>query len=376
MTNREAEFPFADDLGPARVMHLYEPALDLRAVLVVDNVSLGPSIGGLRMGTAVSTEECFRLARAMTLKNAAAGLRHGGGKSVIFADPSMPLDRKEQLVRAFARMVERDTDYIVGPDMGTNEQAMAWVHDEIGRSVGLPAATGGIPLDEIGATGFGVAAAVEVAANRLGIALEGARVAVQGFGAVGRHAARFLAERGTVLVGASDSRGATTNAGGLDLDALTDHKQAGNSVATFEGGAGGEADALIDVECEIWIPAAQPDVIRAGNVDRLHTRIVAQGANIPATPEAELSLHARGVCVLPDFIANAGGVICAAVEYAGGSESDAFKAIDERIRANTAAVLAESAEAATSPRAAALALAERRVREAMTYRRWGSSTPS
>ena len=370
MSARDSEFPFADDLGPARVMHLYEPALDLRAVLVVDNVARGPSIGGVRMGTEVSTEEAFRLARAMTLKNAAAGLRHGGGKSVIFADPSMPLDQKEQLIRAFARMIERDVDYIPGPDMGTNEQAMAWVHDEIGRSVGLPAALGGIPLDVIGATGFGVRTAVEVAAEHLGIPLEGARVAVQGFGAVGRHAARFLAERGAILVAAADSRGTTSNPDGLDVAALTAHKATGASVATFEGGTPGEADAVVDEECEIWIPAAQPDVIRSDNVDRLQTRIVAQGANIPATPEAEARLHERGILVIPDFIANAGGVISAAVEYRGGTEAEAFRVIDERIRENTAVVFRDALEAGITPRSAALALAERRVRDAMTYRRW------
>jgi glutamate dehydrogenase (NAD(P)+) len=367
---RAAEFPFADDLGPARVMHLYEPALDLRAVLVIDNVARGPAIGGVRMGTQVSTEEAFRLARAMTLKNSAAGLRHGGGKSVIFADPSMPLDQKEQVIRAFARMIERDVDYIPGPDMGTNEQAMAWVHDEIGRAAGLPAALGGIPLDEIGATGFGVRAAVDVAAEHLGIPIEGARVAVQGFGAVGRHAARFLAERGAILVAAADSRGMTANPAGLDIEALSAHKVGGAGVAQFEGGTAGEADAIIDVECEIWIPAAQPDVIHAGNVDRLQARIVAQGANIPATAEAEARLHKRGVLVIPDFIANAGGVISAAVEYRGGTETEAFLTIDECIRDNTAEVLRDATEANITPRAAALALAERRVREAMTYRRW------
>lgn len=370
MTARNAEFPFADDLGPARVMHLYEPSLDLRAVLVVDNVACGPSIGGLRMGSGVSTEECFRLARAMTLKNAAAGLRHGGGKSVIFADPRMPTDEKEERIRAFARMIERDTDYIVGPDMGTDERAMAWVQDEIGRSVGLPAALGGIPLDEIGATGFGVRTAIEVAAEQIGVPLEGARVAVQGFGAVGRHAARFLVERGAILVAAADSRGMTSNPDGLDVTALTAFKASGAGVADFEGGTPTASDAIIDVVCDIWIPAAQPDVIRADNVDRLQARIVAQGANIPATAEAEEQLHARGVLVLPDFIANAGGVICAAVEYRGGGEREAFKVIDEQIRQNTAAVLREARDSGTTPRAAAIAFATRRVREAMTYRRW------
>jgi glutamate dehydrogenase/leucine dehydrogenase len=130
------------------------------------------------------------------------------------------------------------------------------------------------------------------------------------------------------------------------------------------------ADAIIDVECDIWIPAARPDVVRADNVARLRARLMPQGANIPCTPEAEAALHERGVLVVPDFIANAGGVICAAIEYRGGTQRAAFDSIDERIRANTRAVLEESRRAKTLPRAAALALAERRVRAAAQTRRW------
>ena len=131
----------------------------MKAIVVVDNVACGPAIGGTRMAPDVSFEECFRLARAMTLKNAAAGLPHGGAKSVIFGDPSMDPDLKERWIRAFAQGIRGITDYIPGPDMGTNETAMAWVKDEIGRAVGLPRVLGGIPLDEIGATGWGLAVA-------------------------------------------------------------------------------------------------------------------------------------------------------------------------------------------------------------------------
>ena len=173
-------FRLADDLGPAKVIHLQEPAIGLKAVLVIDNVACGPSIGGLRMAPDVSTEECARLARAMTLKNSAAGLPHGGGKSVLVGDPRMPLPDKERLIRAFAHALRNETDYIFGPDMGTDETCMAWVKDEIGRSVGLPAEIGGIPLDEFGATGWGLLQCAEVAAQFARLKLGGARVAVQG----------------------------------------------------------------------------------------------------------------------------------------------------------------------------------------------------
>ena len=164
-------FALGDELGPAKVVHVAEPARGLRAVLVIDNVACGPSIGGLRMAPDVSTLECARLARAMTLKNAAAGLAHGGGKSVLYGDPRMPREGKERLIRAFAHALRHETDYIFGPDMGTDETCMAWVKDEIGRAVGLPSALGGIPLDEIGATGWGIRHAAEVAAPYCGLDL-------------------------------------------------------------------------------------------------------------------------------------------------------------------------------------------------------------
>src|SRR5579859_2768263 len=181
----EDGFRFADDLGPLKLVHIWRPTVGLKAVVAVDNIACGPAIGGVRMAPDVSTEEAFRLARAMTLKNAAAGLAHGGGKSVIFGDPRMPLRDKERLIRAFASAIEDLTEYIPGPDMGTDELAMGWIQDEIGRSVGLPREIGGIPLDEIGATGFGLTAAVDVAAREIGLELKGARVVVQGFGSVG-----------------------------------------------------------------------------------------------------------------------------------------------------------------------------------------------
>jgi glutamate dehydrogenase (NAD(P)+) len=363
-------FRFCDELGPKSIVHVHEPAIGLKAILVVDNVAAGPSIGGLRMAPDVSLEECVRLARAMTFKNAAAALPHGGGKSVIFGDPAMEPARKEALVRAFARAIEPIVDYIVGPDMGTNETAMAWVHDEIGRAVGLPREIGGIPLDEIGATGHGLAAAAEVAAPHAKLAIEGARVAVQGFGSVGKHAARLLAERGAVLVAAADSRGTIHDPAGLDVAALTALKDRGRPLAEAGRGQVLDRDAIVGIDCDIWISAARPDVIRADNVGRLQARLVLQGANIGVTEEAERTLHQRGVVCVPDFIGNAGGVICAAVEYHGGSQAQALERIGDSIRTNTAEVLERAAAGGTTPRRAAVAMAEARVRRAMGWRRW------
>ncbi|MDJ0789400.1 MAG: Glu/Leu/Phe/Val dehydrogenase [Myxococcota bacterium] len=364
------EFRFADDLGPTKVIHVYEPSVGLRGTLVVDNVATGPSIGGLRMAPDVSTEECFRLARAMTMKNAAAGLPHGGGKSVLYGDPRCEPAQKERLVRAMACALGDVGDYIFGPDMGTDEVCMAWVKDEIGRSVGLPRELGGIPLDELGATGFGLAHAVDVAAPHCDFEVDGARAVIQGFGSVGLHAARFLGERGVRIVAVSDSRGAIAEPAGLDVDALVELKRDGRSVSDLPGATAIDPEALVDVECEVWVPAARPDVIHEGNVDRLRTKLIVSGANIPMTDAAERILHERGVISVPDFIANAGGVICAAMEYAGSTQTAAFESIAERIRANTAQVLDDVKRRGVLPREAAVDLAASRVRTAMTMRRW------
>lgn len=361
-------FAHCDELGPSKVIHLSEPRHQLNAIVVVDNVAAGPAIGGVRMASDVNLHECVRLARAMTLKNAAAGLAHGGGKSVIVADPKMPWDAKETLIRSFARAIGDIKDYIPGPDMGTDERCMAFVHDEIGRAVGLPSVLGGIPLDEIGATGFGLAVAVDKAFQHLDLDLQGARVAVQGFGSVGQHAARYLHAKGAVLVAASDSRGCIINAEGLDVDALMHTKQQTGTVTNHTSGQASDRDAIIDVDCEVWIPAARPDVITADNVARLHTSVVAQGANIGVTAQAERALHARGILSIPDFIANAGGVICAAVEYHGGTRMQAFQSIEETISDNVGQLLANMAGEQNLPRDVATQIAKQRVVQATAFR--------
>jgi glutamate dehydrogenase/leucine dehydrogenase len=362
------EFAFADDLGPEKVIELYDVAAGLKAILVVDNVAAGPAIGGVRMAPDVSTEECFRLARAMTLKNAMAGLAHGGGKSVIFADPDMPAADKSRLIRSFARAIGDVRDYIPGPDMGTNENAMAEVRNVTGRAVGLPREVGGIPLDEIGATGYGLTVALEAAEPFCVLGTDRPRLVVQGFGSVGTHAARFLAERGAMLVGVSDSGGARVCDEGFDLERLLSFKAEGHSVTGFDQGEVLSAADLVAVPCEVWIPAARPDVIREDNAERMQTRVVIQGANIPATARAEEILADNGVLVIPDFVANAGGVICAAVEYHGGSQSQALATIADKIRANVTEVLTRAADGNVLPRRAAQEIARERVLKAMSFR--------
>lgn len=363
------EVPAVDAFGPEQVVVVNDAATGLTGYVVVDNLAAGPAIGGVRMAADISVLEVARLARAMTLKNAMAGLPHGGAKGGIVGDPLMPRDVKVALVRAFGSRIRDVRGYIPGPDMGLDEGLMAHLRETCGRAVGLPQVLGGIPLDVLGATGFGLAVAVDVAAERGLVDLPGARVVVQGFGSVGQHTARFLSERGAALVAASDSRGAITSPDGLDVLSLIAHKRATGTVLGFPGSTEIAADALVPLPCDIWVPAARPDVFTVKNVAELQATILLEGANIPASQEAEELLHEQGVLVLPDFVANAGGVICAAVEYAGGTASQAFVVIEERIRTNTAQMLDVATETGQPPRVAALHLAQARIVEAMSYHR-------
>ena len=358
---------FCDEYGPEKICFVHEPRVGMRGIVVIDNTAAGPAIGGIRMAPDVTTKEVFRLARAMTWKNALAGLPHGGGKSAIIADPKAA--NKETLIRHFARSIERLHGYIPGPDMGTDETAMAWVRDEIGRSVGLSKVLGGIPLDQIGATGFGIAICGEVIENFTEIKLDGAAISIQGFGNVGQHAARFFVERGSRLVTATDLDGTVHDPDGIDVEKLIELKQTTGRVTDYGKGKKLGRDQFIDLPCDIFIPAARPDVITRENAHLLNCKVILQGANIPITNEGERILHDRGILSVPDFVANAGGVICAAVEFAGGTQKAAFETIEEKIRENTTAVLELAKKHAQMPLEAAHVLARQRVAEAMAYRR-------
>lgn len=328
---------FADDFGPLKIIHINEPILKLQSIVVIDNVTLGPALGGCRMAVDVTTQEVFRLARAMTLKNALSNLPHGGAKSAILADPKAW--NKEILIRQFAKSINQLTDYIPGPDMGTDETCMAYIHDEIGRAAGLPKYLGGIPLDELGMTGYGVAIAGDTASKMLDIPLKDARVIIQGFGNVGKAAGKFLVERGSKVIATCDSKGAIFNPNGIDISALTKFVKNSPSVQGSKLGKIISNEEMLEIESDIFIPAARPDIYSEENEHLLKTKLVLEGANIPITHAAAKKMYDRGIVIVPDVIANAGGVICAASEYAKMSESQAFERVKKTISANTEEVL-------------------------------------
>lgn len=365
--NNSYELHTIHEIGPSKIIQLFFPVSNFQAIVVVDNTALGPAVGGVRVSLSVTLEEVKRLARVMTMKSSISGLPHGGGKAGIIADPKSP--DNEHYFRMFAQAIKHLYEYIPGPDMGSNEECMAWIYDEIERATGLPEEIGGLPLDKLGATGYGLAECAEIACPYAGIELKGARVVIQGFGSVGKAAARYLFERGAIIIAVSDTKGNICNPEGIDIKELMEIKKSTGSVINYKKGTVKTCEELFSIPCDILVPAATPDVINKENIDRISAKIVLQGANIPATRESEEILHKKGILSIPDFIANAGGVIMAAMEYAKKSEMEAFDAISNRIRKNTKLILDKSIAEKIPPRDAAESIAKERVLKAMSYKK-------
>jgi glutamate dehydrogenase/leucine dehydrogenase len=364
-------FGYADELGPEKVLHFYDPKLNLRGILIVDNTALGTAGGGIRMLPNVTTEEIFRLARIMTFKYSAAGIPRGGAKGGIIGDPEA--SNKDELIRAYAKFLRPHTDYIPGPDMGTDEHCMAIILDEIGRARGLPRELGGIPVDEIGSTGYGVGEAGEVASEYINLDLKKATVAIEGFGAVGQACFRSLAGKGVKVVAVSDINGGIYNPKGLNWDALVTVEPKTGRVdklwnRQYEDGQRLSGSELFKLDVDILVPGARPDVITMENVKDIKAKMVLEAANIPATREAEKYLGNNHILIVPDFIANAGAVIAGAVGSKQGTIEDSFQTIKEKIRQNVKAVLDLAYQEKIYPREAAERLAKERVIKAMKAR--------
>lgn len=370
-----------DEWGPERVVCVSDARTGMRGVLVIDNTARGMGKGGMRMSPGVTVAEVARLARVMTYKWAGADLFFGGAKAGIAADPASP-DR-EGVLRAFVRALAQEipSRYVAGLDMGLTERDAAIVQDELGdrgAAVGTPHALGGMPYDELGVTGYGVAEAADAAARDAGLELSGARVAVQGFGAVGHAAARRLAELGATVVAVSTVHGALYDPDGLDVPRLLALRgEAGDAAVREYGGRLLDAGAELLVPADVLVPAALQDVIGADAAARIEARIVVEGANLPTDRPAQRVLAARGVTVVPDFVANAGGVVAAG--FAMDARYSAFRpdpgavfaAVSSTMRGNTAKVLAAARAEGTTTHEAALALAQERVRAAMELKgRW------
>lgn len=374
-----------DEFGPEKIVEVYDSKTGMRGILVIDNTALGPGKGGIRMTPTVDVTEVFRLARTMTWKCALAELPFGGAKSGIIADPKkLTQDEKKRIVQAFAKALKplSPSQYIAAPDVNTAEEEMKWYADANGswksctgkpanvcmKIFGKPGEKCGIP-HEFGSTGFGVAHATAIACAHAGVELKGATVAIEGFGNVGTFAFRHLSAMGANIVAVSDSKGAVYDGDGLDFRRMSEVKEKTGSVINYKPGTVLKGKELFELVVDVIIPAALPDVINKENVERVKAKIIVEAANIPMATEIETVLHKNGALVVPDFVANAGGVISSYAEYRGYNPQRMFSLVEKKIRENVKRVLEHAKKKALEPREAAMQIAVERVRKAMARRK-------
>jgi glutamate dehydrogenase (NAD(P)+) len=352
---------------------------------VQHNGARGPYKGGVRYHQAVDINEVRALASLMTWKNALVDLPFGGAKGGVTINTHDFSKRELQsLTRAFTRKIDmtlgpyRD---IPAPDMYTNPEVMGWMMDEYGRKHGhTPAMVTGKPVDLGGskgrmeATGRGVSFVTQWACNDYGVRLRDGRVVIQGFGNVGSYAAEFLDQAGAKIIAVGDEKGAIYNKEGLNLFDLRQYHTEHHTVVGFPGAEALESEKLLLVPCEVLIPAALGDVINAEIAKKVDTRMVIEAANHPVTPEAADILWKRDIRVMPDIIANAGGVIVSYFEWTQNLQQFYWKenVVNERLgeKLETAyrAIHETSAVEQCSLREAAYLLAVKRVYDAVRLR--------
>jgi glutamate dehydrogenase (NAD(P)+) len=350
------------------------------------NVARGPSKGGIRYHHEVTLEETKALAMWMTWKCALMGLPFGGAKGGVVVNP------KELSVSELERMTRRYTTEIINfigpeadipaPDVGTSPREMAWIFDTysmnkgysvLGVVTGKPLEVGG-SVGRIEATARGAAFCVREALRKQDLSIEDRRVVVQGFGNVGSNLALILADQGATIVALSDSRGGVHNADGIDVRAALAHKQETGSLDGLAGAQTITNDELLVVDCDVLAPCALEQVITDENADQIKASIICEGANGPVTPDADVILDDRGVLVLPDVLANAGGVVVSYFEWVQGlqeyfwKESEVNAKLNDIITRAFAETWRAHEERSLPMRQAAYALAVGRVAEATTTR--------
>lgn len=368
-------FPVRMDDGHIQIFEGYR---------VQHNIARGPAKGGIRYHPNVCLDDVRALAMWMTWKCAVVGIPFGGSKGGVVCNPkSMSNGELERLTRRFATelsiMIGPESD-IPAPDMNTNAQIMAWFMDTYSMHKGysVPAIVTGKPISIGGsegrfeATGIGVAITIREAATRLGTPLQNARVAVQGFGNVGSVAALYLQNLGCRVIAVSDSQGGVFSGDGLDIREAMRYKEAQGQLDGFAERIS-NAD-LLELPCDVLVPAAMEDQITAENAPRINTKLLAEAANGPITPEADAILAEKRVFLLPDILANAGGVTVSYFEWV--QDLQAFFWKEAEIKAKLESVMVSSfndvyrmaQEHGTDMRMAAYMLAVRRVTEAIAVR--------
>ena len=350
------------------------------------NVTRGPAKGGIRYHPNVTLDEVKALAMWMTWKCAVTNIPFGGGKGGVTCNPKrMSQGELERLTRRYATEISPligTVSDIPAPDVNTNGQTMAWIMDTIsmhrgytepGIVTGKPISIGGT-LGRTEATGRGVMLTAQEAAKHIGLSFEGARVVVQGYGNVGYWGAYLLQQLGCKVIAASDTGGAIYAERGLDTEELLAHKDDSGSVAGFPGSDSITDAELLELPCEILVPAALEQQITGENAPKINTKIIVEGANGPTTPEADAIFYDRDIMVVPDILANAGGVVVSYFEWVQDIQRLFWEKddVDERLESvmtrSFDQVLATSQEHKTDLRTAALLVAVERVADAVKIR--------
>lgn len=361
-------FPFSqyqDATGPERILSFYDPASQMRAVIVIDTTAFGMSAGGVRMLPDLSVEEMVRLARAMTYKYLMLEFPAGGAKAGIWYHPAT--QDRQAVMDAFLQVLQplyERRSYYPGADMGTSDDDFLPLRNAAGkrRYSGLRTKHfEGLPLEDQ-LTGFGVVESALVAAKAFQLPIRDATVAIEGFGKVGGGAARFIVRTGARVVAVSTLTGTRYDPKGLDVERLLELRQEyGDEVVRhYRGGRLLSRRTLFTLPVDILIPGARPDAIQAKNVDRIQARLVVPAANIPFRPSIANRLSRRGVGVVPDFVSNGGGVLAALADIQGLGTKESFAFVSERIRKNTMLVLSRSKRSRCTPFEAALRIVQER----------------
>jgi glutamate dehydrogenase/leucine dehydrogenase len=380
-------------LEPERELHVHFPVrMDDGSIRMFDgfrvqhNTARGPAKGGIRFHQDVNVDEVKALATWMTWKCSVVDVPYGGGKGGVVVDPTkLSLGELERLSRRFITEIqgiigpERD---IPAPDVNTNSQIMAWMMDQYSRNKGYPVpgmitgkplALGG-SVGRADATGVGVMMATRQAMQKLNMPAAGTRVVVQGFGNVGSISARAMQELGTTVVAVSDVFGGIYNPKGLDIPALIAHVRRTGTVKGFGDSDVITNEELFGIDCDILIPAALENQISVANADKIKAKLISEGANGPTTPEADRILHDRGILLLPDILANAGGVTVSYFEWAQNiqgfywTEEEVAERLERVMVRSFRAVYETAQEHEVDMRTAAYMVAIARVAEAVRLR--------
>ena len=370
-------FPVRMDDGSTRVFEGHR---------VQHNLGRGPAKGGIRFHQDVNIDEVKALAMWMSWKCAVMDLPYGGGKGGVTVDPKqLSIGEVERLTRRFtteiAVIIGPESD-IPAPDVNTNSQTMAWMMDTYSMHVGhtVPGVVTGKPIALGGskgrneATARGAVICVREAASKIGLSLKGASVVVQGYGNAGSVAAKLIADLGAKVIAVSDSSGGIQNAAGLDLAAVDAHKKKTGSVVGLAGATPVSNQAILEIPCDVLIPAALENQITAENAAKIKTKIVAEAANGPTTPEADDILFANGAMVIPDILCNAGGVTVSYFEWVQDLNRDFWEEEEVNLRLEKKMVRAfhevydMAQEQKSHLRTGAYLLSVKRVADAMSVR--------